>query len=91
MCDVKNPLCGKNGATFTFGAQKGATPRVQEKLEEGMCKYRDVIKKEFGVDCDNIEGTGAAGGLGAFCIRNDTHAYRYIRIWSGFILFLIPD
>ncbi len=65
MCDVKNPLCGKDGATYTFGAQKGATPRVQEKLEEGMCNYRDVIKKEFGIDCDNIEGAGAAGGLGA--------------------------
>ena len=65
MCDVKNPLCGKDGATYTFGAQKGATPGVQEKLEEGMCNYRDVIKKEFGIDCDNIEGAGAAGGLGA--------------------------
>ena len=27
MCDVTNPLCGKDGATYTFGRQKGATPR----------------------------------------------------------------
>lgn len=50
MCDVKNPLCGKDGATYTFGAQKGATPIVQEKLEEGMCNYRNVIRKEVNGD-----------------------------------------
>ncbi|MCR4657863.1 MAG: glycerate kinase [Lachnospiraceae bacterium] len=65
MCDVKNPLCGKDGATFTFGAQKGATPEIQEFLEKGMCNYRDVIREAFSVDCDDIEGAGAAGGLGA--------------------------
>ncbi|MBR4670255.1 MAG: glycerate kinase [Butyrivibrio sp.] len=65
MCDVNNPLCGKDGATWTFGAQKGATPEIQEQLEKGMCNYRDVIKRCFGVDCDTIKGAGAAGGLGA--------------------------
>ena len=65
MCDVTNPLCGKNGATWTFGAQKGASPEVQEQLERGMCNYRDVIRDTFGVDCDSIKGAGAAGGLGA--------------------------
>ncbi len=65
MCDVTNPLCGKNGATMTFGAQKGATPEIQKQLEAGMCNYRDVIKNEFGIDCDMLKGAGAAGGLGA--------------------------
>lgn len=65
MCDVTNPLCGKDGATWTFGAQKGATKEIQEQLEEGMCKYRDLIRKDFGIDCDAIKGAGAAGGLGA--------------------------
>ncbi|MCR4909150.1 MAG: glycerate kinase [Lachnospiraceae bacterium] len=65
MCDVTNPLCGPDGATWTFGAQKGATPEIQEQLEEGMCNYRDVIKASFGVDCDALQGAGAAGGLGA--------------------------
>ena len=65
MCDVTNPLCGDDGATRTFGAQKGATPEIMEALEKGMCNYRDVIKKSFGVDCDAIKGAGAAGGLGA--------------------------
>ena len=64
MCDVTNPLCGPDGATYTFGAQKGATPDMQEELEAGMCSYRDVIRKQFGIDPDTIKGSGAAGGLG---------------------------
>ena len=64
MCDVTNPLCGENGATHTFGAQKGATPEIQARLEAGMVNYRDIIRRQFGVDPDAIEGAGAAGGLG---------------------------
>ena len=65
MCDVTNPLCGEHGATYTFGAQKGATPEMQAELEAGMKNYRDVILRDFGVDCDQVQGAGAAGGLGA--------------------------
>ncbi|MBQ0052042.1 MAG: glycerate kinase [Treponema sp.] len=64
MCDVKNPLCGENGCTYTFGMQKGGTPEILDRLENGMCNFRDVIKKELGIDAD-IQGAGAAGGLGA--------------------------
>ncbi len=64
MCDVTNPLCGPNGATYTFGAQKGATPDIQKRLEAGMVNYRDVIRSQFGTDPDAIAGAGAAGGLG---------------------------
>ena len=65
MCDVKNPLCGPDGATCTFGKQKGATPEMLKELEQGMKHYRDVIIREFGVNPDKMEGSGAAGGLGA--------------------------
>ncbi len=65
MCDVTNPLCGKDGATYTFGKQKGGTPEILDRLEKGMCNYRDVIIREFGVNPDETPGTGAAGGLGA--------------------------
>ena len=65
MCDVTNPLCGENGATYTFGAQKGATPEMQARLEAGMVNYRDVIRRQFDIDPDSIRGAGAAGGLGA--------------------------
>ena len=65
MCDVNNPLCGENGATYTFGPQKGGTPESLARLEEGMLHYRDVLLREFGVDVNEIPGAGAAGGLGA--------------------------
>lgn len=64
MCDVTNPLCGKDGATYTFGAQKGATPEIQDQLENGMINYRDTIIRQFDINPDEIQGSGAAGGLG---------------------------
>lgn len=65
MCDVNNPLCGKDGATYTFGKQKGGTPEVLCELEKGMENYRDVIIRQFGINPDQMPGSGAAGGLGA--------------------------
>jgi len=64
ICDVTNPLCGANGATYTYGPQKGGTPELLAKLEEGMCNFRDVINKEVGINLDEVKGAGAAGGLG---------------------------
>ena len=64
LCDVKNPLCGADGATYTFSAQKGADTEVQARLEKGMCNYRDAIRRQFGIDPDGIIGGGAAGGMG---------------------------
>ena len=65
MCDVTNPLTGADGATYTFGAQKGATPEMQAALEDGMQNYRRLLIEEFGIDPNETPGTGAAGGLGA--------------------------
>jgi len=64
ICDVDNPLCGKQGATYTYGPQKGGTPELLKELEEGMCNYRVVITGEYGINPDTIPGSGAAGGLG---------------------------
>ena len=65
ICDVNNPLTGKNGATVIFGPQKGATNEILELLEKGMQHYAEVIREQLGVDPDKIPGAGAAGGLGA--------------------------
>lgn len=65
MCDVDNPLCGPEGATYTFGAQKGGTPKMLETLEAGMLNYRRMLTETFGKDPQEIPGGGAAGGLGA--------------------------
>ena len=65
MCDVTNPLCGENGATYTFGKQKGGTPEILNELESGMRNYRDLLLRHSGVNPDEVPGAGAAGGLGA--------------------------
>lgn len=65
MCDVTNPLTGSEGATYTFGPQKGAGEEELKVLEAGMINYARVIEEKFGIDADHVPGAGAAGGLGA--------------------------
>lgn len=65
MCDVNNPLTGPDGATYTFGKQKGGTPEILDEMEGYMVSYANVIKDKLGMDVDKIPGAGAAGGLGA--------------------------
>lgn len=65
MCDVNNPLTGPDGATYTFGKQKGGTPEILDELEAGMKSYAKVAGEALGRDIDNLPGAGAAGGLGS--------------------------
>lgn len=69
--DVKNPLLGENGATQVFGPQKGASNSDLDNLERALTRLADVVVTEFGFDCRNQPGAGAAGGLGfgllSFC------------------------
>lgn len=62
--DVKNPLCGENGAAHVFAYQKGATPDMIRQLDERAGKFADVSARHFGYDRSEQEGAGAAGGLG---------------------------
>lgn len=63
-CDVKNRLLGKNGATYTFGRQKGIFPSQMKRLDTAMAHYNQKIDQTFHVDMDAFEGSGAAGGIG---------------------------
>lgn len=65
MCDVTNPLTGPDGATYTFGKQKGGTPEILDQMEQDMKQYARQLFDLSGIDVDQIAGTGAAGGLGA--------------------------
>jgi glycerate kinase len=62
--DVRNPLYGEHGASFTYSKQKGATAEMILKLEEGVIHIDNIIKKLYKIDT-NFPGAGAAGGLGA--------------------------
>jgi len=63
--DVKNPLCGPNGASKIYGPQKGATPEVVEELDKSLAYFAEIIKRDLSKDIKDIPGAGAAGGLGA--------------------------
>ncbi len=64
LCDVKNPLYGKNGAAYIFGPQKGASEKQVEILDSGLRNLADISAEYLEKDLSNLEGTGAAGGLG---------------------------
>lgn len=63
-CDVTNPLCGPNGASYIFAPQKGATPSLIPELDAALAHFADVTASILGRDLRNQPGTGAAGGLG---------------------------
>ncbi len=67
-CDVKNPLCGPQGATRIYAPQKGASPAMVEMLEAGMQHYAKALENYAGRDVAGQAGAGAAGGLGAGCM-----------------------
>ncbi len=71
-CDVDNPLLGPQGCAFVYGPQKcspqksaGKVKRIVEKLEANMTGFADLLETTIGRSVRDIEGAGAAGGLGA--------------------------
>ena len=62
--DVKNPLCGENGAAYVFAPQKGATQEQVLALDARAKRFAEASAKHMGRDCQNVPGAGAAGGLG---------------------------
>lgn len=63
-CDVNNPLCGENGATYIYGPQKGVTDSMKAGLDAGMANFAKVTAAVLGQDYSAAAGAGAAGGLG---------------------------
>lgn len=63
LCDVNNPLLGKNGASFVYGPQKGGDVETLASLDLILTK----LSKCFSID-SNYPGSGAAGGIG-YCLR----------------------
>ncbi len=67
-CDVNNPLFGKNGAAYVYAPQKGATLNMVKQLDTGLVNFNNIVKQQFGINLQDIHGSGAAGGLGAGCV-----------------------
>ncbi len=47
-CDVTNPLLGEHGATWVYGAQKGADEAALSELEAGMAHYSQLLTQTQG-------------------------------------------
>ena len=65
LCDVRNPLCGPQGAAAVFGPQKGASPAMVQELDAGLLNLAHCIQRDLGKNVLDLPGGGAAGGFGA--------------------------
>jgi glycerate 2-kinase len=63
LCDVTNPLYGKNGAAHVFGPQKGADAAGIKILDKGLQNFKKITAA-LNIEND-FPGAGAAGGLGS--------------------------
>ena len=66
ICDVGNTLTGKNGSSYVYARQKGASDAEIRQMDVWMQNYVEIAKKINPLADENYPGCGAAGGLG-FC------------------------
>ena len=59
--DVTNPLCGTDGATYTFGKQKGLEPTQFQKVNDAIENFYHKVAPEM----LKLDGAGAGGGIAA--------------------------
>lgn len=59
VTDVTNPLCGENGATYVFSAQKGLPSEQFAQVDADMQAFYQLIAPEM----LHIQGAGAGGGM----------------------------
>jgi glycerate kinase len=78
--DVRNPLLGPQGCSRVYGPQKGL--HEFELAEKCLGRMASVLKRQHGIDCADVPGAGAAGGLGFGLM-----AFAGAKIESGFDLF----
>ena len=81
--DVRNPLCGPQGAAHVFARQKGADDLMIVRLEERALRFGRQLEAATGRRIIDMPGAGAAGGLGA-ALLGMNHA----RMKSGIDLLL---
>ena len=65
LCDVDNPLTGRDGAARIFGPQKGAGPEEIEFLDEFLTVLGSLYQETTGVAVLDKRHMGAAGGIPA--------------------------
>lgn len=83
LCDVDNPLLGKNGAATVFGPQKGASRNDVVFLDEFLTKFSEITKKTTNKDISSLISGGTAGGAAA-----GMHAFAQAELLNGIDYFL---
>jgi glycerate kinase len=83
LCDVSNPLLGKEGAAAVFGPQKGASEAAVHTLEAGVSVLAKIALSDKGKDIGNRPHTGTAGGAAA-----GLYAFAGARLVNGIDQFL---
>jgi glycerate kinase len=78
LCDVRNPLCGPEGAAAVYAPQKGAEPDAVRRLEANLGHLAEGIERDLGVAVADLPGGGASGGLAAGLV-----AFLNARMQSG--------
>lgn len=61
LADVVSPLCGHQGATYTFGRQKGLDPALFETVDLAIQRFYE----KFSPSTLSLKGAGAGGGIAA--------------------------
>ena len=61
LADVVNPLCGSQGATYTFGKQKDLQPTMFAVVDQAIQDFYEKISPAT----LEIKGAGAGGGIAA--------------------------
>lgn len=82
-CDVKNPLCGENGATYVYGPQKGVSEQTKPQLDAALAHFARCTEEWCGRKTAHMPGAGAAGGMGFALV-----SYLDARLLSGIGLVL---
>jgi glycerate kinase len=78
--DVQNPLLGRAGCSRIYGPQKGL--HEFDFAEKCLGRMASVLKRQHGINCADVPGAGAAGGLGFGLM-----AFAGAKLESGFDLF----
>ena len=64
LADVVSPLCGHQGATYTFGKQKGLDPTMFEAVDQAIQDFYEKVSPAI----LELKGAGAGGGIaGGLC------------------------
>ena len=64
LADVVSPLCGHQGASYTFGRQKGLDPTMFEAVDQAIQEFYEKVSPAT----LQIKGAGAGGGIaGGLC------------------------